>query len=100
MFLEVLVTDVMVKFLEAMLIILEVMLPPEWSLWTSCSESCGPGSRQRTRRRGCDGDGDDGLCAGTEDVEREACQEKPCPGEFSLTVRGGKRKKTKTVPSP
>ena len=92
LFLEVLVLEFMVKFLEAILIILEVMLPPEWSLWTSCSESCGPGSRQRTRRKVCDDDGDGGPCAGTEDVQREACQEELCPGEFRLTERGEKQK--------
>ena len=53
---------------------------PEWSLWTSCSESCGPGSRQRTRRKACGDDGDGGLCVVKEDVEREACQEEVCPG--------------------
>ena len=80
------------KVLEALLIILEVMLPPEWSLWTSCSESCGPGSRQRTRRKDCDDDGDGGPCAGTEDVQREACQKELCSGEFRSTERGEKQK--------
>ena len=50
----------------------------EWSLWTSCSKTCGPGSR--SRRRDCLDDGGE-LCAAGAEVQMEACQEEVCAGE-------------------
>ena len=52
---------------------------PEWSQWTSCSQSCGSGSR--SRRRECKGENK--LCSGGDDQQLEACQQEVCPGESS-----------------
>ena len=46
-----------------------------WSLWSTCTVTCGEGEQQRTRN--CDGSG----CSGST-VERRRCQEGRCPGEL------------------
>ncbi|XP_067016400.1 SCO-spondin-like isoform X2 [Acropora muricata] len=51
----------------------------EWSLWSSCSESCGPGTAIRTRRCDSPPPGPGGKCIGLS-FESQLCDEGPCPG--------------------
>lgn len=51
----------------------------EWSPWSSCSESCGPGTAIRIRRCDSPPPGPGGKCIGLF-FESQLCDEGPCPG--------------------
>ena len=55
-----------------------------WSDWTSCSETCGPGTTTRTRKceedPNCPAENDD--CDGAKLSETDDCQTECCKREF------------------
>ncbi|XP_068740870.1 A disintegrin and metalloproteinase with thrombospondin motifs adt-1-like isoform X2 [Montipora capricornis] len=51
----------------------------QWSNWSSCSVSCGPGTRIRTRRCDSPPPGPGGRCIGLP-LENKACDDGSCPG--------------------
>ena len=56
-----------------------------WSLWSTCSESCGFGAQNRTRA--CDSppaDNGGEICSsdGSSDTETRMCYEKGCPSKL------------------
>ncbi|XP_041365646.1 SCO-spondin-like [Gigantopelta aegis] len=68
----------------------EKICPGKWSAWTdysstSCSVTCGPGSRTVTMTRTCTGGrvGGPGCTGASSKSEMRLCNEKICPGKWS-----------------
>ena len=60
-----------------------------WIEWTSCSVSCGTGSRSRSRD--CTNPSPEhggGNCVGST-TDEEMCNTVPCPGNSSVDVKSG-----------
>ena len=60
----------------------------EWTAWSSCSVSCGGGSRSKNRP--CDNPTPahgGKVCSGSADNELEECNSNECPGNIPLFER-------------
>ena len=58
----------------------------EWSDWSLCSQSCGPGYKSKSRT--CTNPAPSGAgekCSG-ESIERDECYKGPCPSKYHESV--------------
>ena len=57
----------------------------DWSIWSTCSQSCGPGNQASNRTTLIDALYGGENCTGSTD-ETKKCNVKPCPGNFEYIL--------------